>query len=94
MCVFVVKKDSEGRPVRAKNRIVVLCNPESTPWTKGDCFAPVVTQSATRLLVSMAVENRRILKQADAKDAFCQPTHPEIEVVVVRPPPGCPTSVP
>jgi hypothetical protein len=73
MCVLVIKKDSEGRPIGAKSRIVVLGNLESTPWTKVDCFALVVAHA----------ENRRILKQADAKNALCQPTLPDNEVVVV-----------
>ena len=94
MCVLTIKKDAFGVPDCAKICIVVLGNLETTAWTKGDCFAPVVAQSAVRLLASMAVENKCQLKQADAKNAFCQPTLPPEEVVIVRPPHGCPISQP
>ena len=94
MCVLCIKVDSTGRPVRAKCRIVVLGNLEITPWTKGDCYAPVAAQVEVRLMVSMSISHNRILKQGDAKNAFCQPTLPSTEVVIVRPPPHCPLSPP
>jgi hypothetical protein len=43
MAVLTVKTDSQGNPVRAKSCIVVLDNQETTPWSKTDCFAPVVS---------------------------------------------------
>jgi hypothetical protein len=66
MCVFCIEKVAQGRPIRAKSRIVVLGNLDTTPWTKGDCFAPVVGQAFVCLLVSKAVEQRHVLKQADS----------------------------
>ena len=53
-----------------------------------------MAQSSVRLLASLAVQNRRVLKQADCKNAFCQPTLPSDEVVVCKPPAGCPRSKP
>jgi hypothetical protein len=35
-----------------------------------------------------------VLKQGDCKNAFCRPTLPDDELVVVMPPPGCPISPP
>jgi hypothetical protein len=43
MGILTVKNDAEGRPLRAKSRIVVLSNHETTPWSRADCFAPVVS---------------------------------------------------
>ena len=42
----------------------------------------------------MAVENGRMLKQGDCKNAFCQPELPDNEITIVRPPKGCPRSRP
>jgi hypothetical protein len=38
MGILTVKNDAEGRPVRAKSRIVVLGNHETTPWSKTELF--------------------------------------------------------
>jgi hypothetical protein len=62
MCVFTVKKDSSGRPLRAKSRIVVLSNKDPTEWTKADCFAPVVSLPVVRMLTALAVQQKRTLK--------------------------------
>ena len=79
-------------PHRAKIRIVMLGNLEMTPWTKTECYAPTVPQAVVRLLASDAVVKGRLIKQADFKNAFCQPTLPPDEVVIVKPPKGCPRS--
>ena len=67
MNLFTVKPDMNGDPLRAKSRIVVLGNLEQRIWSKEDRYAPVLSGSAARLLVSMAVENGRTLKQGDCK---------------------------
>ena len=90
MCVQTIKKDSNGKPVRAKSRIVVLGNKDPVPWSKSDCYAPVVPQHIVRLLASLAVRNKTTLKQGDCKNAFCHPILPEEEITVVKPPAGCP----
>ncbi len=92
MCVLTIKKNEDGNPIRSKSRIVVLGNLEQRVWEKKDKYAPVIGQASTRLLVSLAVKKGRSLKQGDCKNAFCHSTLPEDEVVVVRPPQGCPRS--
>ena len=94
MNLFTVKKDENGKPVRAKSRIVVLGNLEKRVWEKADTYAPVIAASANRLLVSMAVEDGRVLKQGDCKNAFCQPELPDDEITIAKPPKGCPQSAP
>ena len=94
MAVFTVKKDSSGKPLRAKSRIVVLGNKDPTEWTKADCFAPVVSLPVVRMLTALAVQQKRTLKQADCKLAFIQATLPPEEITVVKPPAGCPLSGP
>ena len=86
MTVLTVKRDELGHPVRAKSRIVVLGNLEETYWSKSDTYAPVLSQVSLRLLLSLAIERRCVLHQGDCKNAFCHPTLPPHEVVVVRPP--------
>ena len=44
------------------------------------------------LLVSMAVERQRTLKQGDCKSAFCQGVLPAGEITIVKPPIGDPDS--
>ena len=90
MCVLTVKKDENLNPDRAKSRIVVLGNLEDRPWLKSDKYAPVLQYSSLRLLTSMAVEQRRKLKQGDCKNAFCNAKLPEDEITVVKPPLGDP----
>ena len=92
MNLFTVKKDKEGNPIRAKSRIVVLGNHEQRTWTREDRYAPVLSSSAARLLVSMAVDDGCYLKQGDCKNAFCQPELPDDELCIVRPPIGCPNT--
>ena len=84
MNLFTIKKDKEGNPIRAKSRIVVLGNHEQRTWTREDRYAPVLSSSAARLLVSMAVDDGCYLKQGDCKNAFCQPELPDDELCIVR----------
>ena len=42
MCVLVVKPDKDGKPHRAKSRIVVLGNHEDRYYSKSDRYAPVL----------------------------------------------------
>jgi hypothetical protein len=94
MAVLTIKTDGQGDPVRAKSRIVVLGNQETTPWSKTDCFAPVISAPVVRLLAALAVRHRTVLKQGDCKNAFCHTTLPDDEVTIVRPPANCPISKP
>jgi hypothetical protein len=90
MCVLVVKLDEHGNPDRAKSRIVVLGNHEDRVWAKHERAVPVLKYSSLRLMVSAAVQCRRHLKQADYKNAFCNPTLPTDEITIIRPPLGDP----
>ena len=94
MCVLTIKRDENLLPHRAKSRIVVLGNHEDRVWSKSDKFAPVLRSESLRLLVSMAVEKRRPLRQGDCKNAFCQGILPPDEVTIVRPPSGDPDAEP
>jgi hypothetical protein len=90
MCVLSIKKDENLNPLRAKSRIVVLGNHEERVWTKPEKYAPVLRPDSMRLLVSLAVERHRTLKQGDCKNAFCQGILPNDEITVVLPPIGDP----
>jgi len=90
MCVLVVKTDRDGKPNRAKSRIVVLGNHEDWVYSKSKHYAPVLKYDSLRLLTAKAVSNRRVLQQGDCKNAFCNATLPEDETTVIRPPAGDP----
>ncbi len=94
MNVLSVKPDATGAPLRAKSRTVVLGNQEQRCWEKNDVYAPVVAKAGARALVAYGVHKGRVVKQLDAKNAFCQPEIPKDETVVVTPPKGCPFSEP
>eukprot|EP00957_Ditylum_brightwellii_P061010 4631028-Ditylum_brightwellii.AAC.1 len=92
MCVLNIKHDKNGVLVRVKSRIVVLGNLEQCVWEKGEVYAPVITQTQVHLSALLAVSHKHTLKQADCKNALCHRVLPPEEVVIVRPPPGCPKS--
>ncbi len=94
MCVLVIKTEELGHPGRAKSRIVVLGNLESHTWGKHERAAPVLKYSSLRLMVSAPTEQRRKLKQADYKNAFCNHTLPPDETTIIRPPLGDPDASP
>ena len=90
MCVLVVKTDRDGKPNRAKSRIVVLGNHEDRLYSKSKRYAPVLKYDSLRLLTAHVVSNKRILQQGDCKNAFCNATLPDDEATVIRPPAGDP----
>ena len=89
MALSTIKYDENGRPKRAKYRIVALGNLDRVHWNKGDLYAPVLSMIELRLLTSIAVRNNCVMKSGDVKQAFIQATLPDDEVYVVRPPKGC-----
>ena len=91
MCVLVVKTDKDGKPNRAKSRIVVLGNYKDRYYNKSQRYAPVLKYSSLRLLTSKAVGDRRVLQQGDCKNAFCNAKLPDDERMVIRPPVGDPS---
>merc|ERR1712025_1271453 len=90
MSLLTIKPDEEGNPARAKPRIVALGSLEQKAWPREDRYAPALSGSAARLLVPMAVEDGRRLKQGDCKNAFCNGILPEDEAIIAKPPLGCP----
>ena len=82
----------DGNPNRAKSRIVALGNLERHVWSREDRYAPVLSSSAARLLLSMVVEDGGKLKQGDCKNAFCNGILPDDEICIVKPPLNCPRS--
>ena len=92
MCVLTIKRDENLLPVRAKLRIVVFGNHEDRVWTMSEKFAPVLRANSLCYIVSLAVQKRRLLKQGDCKNAFCNGDLPDDEVTIVRPPSGDPSA--
>ena len=94
MAISTIKHDGNGKPTRAKYRIVALGNLDPHNWAKQDCFAPVLSQMELRFLTALAVRKKCIPKSGDITQAFCQSYLPEGENYVLRPPPGCPMTPP
>jgi hypothetical protein len=94
MAIATIKYDANNRPKCAKYRLVVLGNLDYHTWSREATAAPVMSQLELRLLTSLAVFHRRVLKNCDVKQAFIQSTLPEGKEYFLRPPPGCPCSMP
>jgi len=92
MAIATIKYDENNRPKREKYRLVVLGNLDYHTWSKESTAAPVMSQLELRLLTSLAVYNRRVLKNYDVKQAFIQSSLPADEEYFLRPLPGCPQS--
>jgi hypothetical protein len=90
MAIATIKYDENNKPKRAKYRIVVLGNQDYHTWSREDTAAPVLSQLELRLLTSLAVYNKQVLKNCDVKQAFVQSTLPANEHYFLKPPPGCP----
>ena len=71
MAISTIKYDGDGKPVRAKYRIVALGNLDPHDWSKNECFAPVLSQMELRLLTALAVRNKCVPKTGDITQAFC-----------------------
>ena len=82
----------DGDLNRAKSRIVALSNLERRVWSREDKYTFILSSTVARLLVSMAIEDFRRLKQADCKHGFCNDILPEDEICIVKPPANCPRS--
>ena len=90
MGVLTIKTDGHRNPDHAKSHVIVLGNHKTMPWSKSDCFAPVVSALVIHLMATLTIRNCTVLKQGDCKKAFCHPVLPENEIRIVRPPPNCP----
>lgn len=58
MAISTIKYDENGKPVRAKYRIVALGNLDPNQWAKHDCFAPVLSHLELRFLVALAASQK------------------------------------
>jgi hypothetical protein len=85
MCVLTIKPNKMLRPHRAKSRILVLGNHKDWIWSKPEKYAPILHPDTLHLIISMAVQQRRTLKQGDCKNAFCQGILPPDEISIVKP---------
>ncbi len=94
MSIATIKYDENNRPKRAKYRLVVLGNFDYHSWSKEDTTAPVMSQLELRLLTSLAIFHKRVLKNCDVTQAFIQSTLPPNDEYFLRPPPGCTRSKP
>ena len=66
------------------------CFGDSWIWSKPEKYAPILRPDTLRLIVSMAVQQRRTLKQGNCKNAFCLGILPPGEITIVKPPIGDP----
>ena len=73
MCILTVKVDGLGNPIRAKSRIVGLGNFEKEVHSKADCFAPVASRYAVRLITCLALRHRLLKHKEIAKMHLCNP---------------------
>ena len=94
MAISTVKVDENGKPKRAKYRIVALGNLDPHEWSKNECYAPVMSLFELRLMCALAARHKRIPKNGDVKQAFCQAVLPDGEKYALRPPAGCPLTPP
>jgi hypothetical protein len=53
-------------------------------------YAPVLRPDSMHLMVSLATEHRRTLKQGNCQNAFCQGILPDDENTIIKPPIGDP----
>jgi len=74
MCVLVVKHDKDGKPDRAKSRIVVLGNFEERMYSKSDRYSPILKYSSLRLLTAKQSETNASSNRQTAKMHFAMLT--------------------
>lgn len=94
MTLCTIKLDMDGNPNRELFCIVALGNLERRIWSREDTYDPVLSSTASRLSVSIVVDDGRQLKQADCKNASCNGILPDDKICIVKPPIGCPWSTP
>ena len=70
MRVLVVKNDRDGKPLRAKSRILVLGDFEDLLYQKSKRYAPVLKYCSLRLLTAKSVGYKRILQQGGVTERF------------------------
>ena len=68
-----MKNNKDGKPLRAKSRIVVVRNFEDRLYQKPQRHATVLKYSSLHLLTAKAVGDKHILQQVDCKNALKMP---------------------
>ena len=68
--VFRVKKDSEGRILRHKARLVVKGYAQREGMDFGEIFSPVARMDSIRILIAIAAQEKWELHHLDVKTAF------------------------
>ena len=66
----LIIKYKNGYPDRAKSCIVVLGDQQQVNYQPDKKYAPVLTQTQFRVLLSMAIKNKQYLRQGDVKNIF------------------------
>jgi len=89
---ITIKYDQHNK--RSKYRLDVLGNLDYHKWTKEDTAAPVLSHLELRLLTSLAVYNKCVVKNCYIKQAFIQSTLFSDEEYFLRLPPGFPRTKP
>ena len=90
MNLFVIKPNMDRNPNRAKSQIIGLGYLERRVWSREDKYTPVLSSTAARLLVLMAVEDGYRLKMTDCRSAFCNRVLPEDKICIVKSLANCP----
>jgi hypothetical protein len=73
MAIATIKYDEHNRRKHAKYHIVVLGHLDYHNWSKESTAAPVMSQLEPRILTSLSIYNKRVLKNCDIKQAFFNP---------------------
>jgi hypothetical protein len=92
MAITTIKYDQHNK--RSKYRLVVLGNLDYHKWSKEDTTAPVLSHLELRLLTSLAVYNKCVVKNCYIKQAFIQSTLFSDEEYFLRLLPGFPRTKP
>ena len=92
MNLFTIKPNMDRNSNQAKSCIVALGNLERRIWSQEDKYAPVLSSTASKLLVLMTVDDSCQLKQEDCKNALYNKILPKDEICIMKPPIGCPRS--
>jgi hypothetical protein len=77
MAIATIRYDAHNFPNHAKYQIIILGNSDYHIWSKESTAAPVMSQHELCILSSLAVYNKRVLKNCDKKQAFVQSSLPE-----------------
>jgi len=79
MTIATIKYDANNQPKRVKYCIVVLGSLDYHTWSREETTAPVMSQLELRLLTSLAIYHKGVLKNCHVKQALIQSSLPENE---------------